>query len=115
MGKGVWSQERTAKGGNIVVVRIRNIAAATTTVTNRTTTTTTQQKQQYRKEEEERRRSGKIARRRKGVEAMDLNDESGCGGIAKIASNMAPNLELAVVKATNHDVNPAGKKYIREI
>lgn len=36
-------------------------------------------------------------------------------GIAKVASNMAPELEVAIVKATSHDDDPAGEKYIREI
>ncbi|MBA0719542.1 hypothetical protein Golax_007208 [Gossypium laxum] len=36
-------------------------------------------------------------------------------GIAKVASNMAPDLEVAVVKATSHDDDPADEKYIREI
>ncbi|KAJ7966190.1 AP180 N-terminal domain containing protein [Quillaja saponaria] len=36
-------------------------------------------------------------------------------GIAKVASNMAPDLEVAIVKATGHDDDPAGEKYIREI
>ncbi|KAL4318528.1 hypothetical protein GQ457_18G002910 [Hibiscus cannabinus] len=36
-------------------------------------------------------------------------------GLAKVASNMAPDLEVAIVKATSHDDDPAGEKYIREI
>ncbi|KAJ7958779.1 epsin N-terminal-likey (ENTH) domain-containing protein / clathrin assembly protein-related [Quillaja saponaria] len=36
-------------------------------------------------------------------------------GIAKVASNMAPDLEVAIVKATSHDDDPAGEKYVREI
>ncbi|KAK9057979.1 hypothetical protein SSX86_022819 [Deinandra increscens subsp. villosa] len=36
-------------------------------------------------------------------------------GIAKVASNMAPELEIAIVKATSHDDDPASEKYIREI
>ncbi|KAJ9167732.1 hypothetical protein P3X46_019336 [Hevea brasiliensis] len=36
-------------------------------------------------------------------------------GIAKVASNMAPELEVAIVKATSHDDDPANDKYIREI
>ncbi|KAJ4837102.1 hypothetical protein Tsubulata_040412, partial [Turnera subulata] len=36
-------------------------------------------------------------------------------GIAKVASNMAPDLEVAIVKATSHDDDPANEKYIREI
>lgn len=36
-------------------------------------------------------------------------------GIAKVASNMAPELEVAIVKATSHDEDPASEKYIREI
>lgn len=36
-------------------------------------------------------------------------------GIAKVASNMAPELEVAVVKATSHEDDPAHEKYVREI
>ncbi|CAK9184764.1 unnamed protein product [Ilex paraguariensis] len=36
-------------------------------------------------------------------------------GIAKVASNMSPELEVAIVKATSHDDDPAGEKYMREI
>lgn len=36
-------------------------------------------------------------------------------GIAKVASNVAPELEVAVVKATSHNDDPASEKYIREI
>ncbi|KAE9609240.1 putative ANTH domain-containing protein [Lupinus albus] len=36
-------------------------------------------------------------------------------GIAKVASNVAPELEVAVVKATSHDDDPASEKYVREI
>ncbi|KAJ0260277.1 putative clathrin assembly protein [Hirschfeldia incana] len=36
-------------------------------------------------------------------------------GIAKVASNVAPDLEVAIVKATSHDDDPASEKYIREI
>lgn len=36
-------------------------------------------------------------------------------GIAKVASNMAPDLEVAIVKATSHDDDPSDEKYIREI
>ncbi|CAH8384511.1 unnamed protein product [Eruca vesicaria subsp. sativa] len=36
-------------------------------------------------------------------------------GIAKVASNMAPDLEVAIVKATSHDDDPASEKYIRQI
>lgn len=36
-------------------------------------------------------------------------------GLAKVASNMAPELEVAIVKATSHDDDPAGEKYVREI
>ncbi|XP_057957778.1 putative clathrin assembly protein At2g25430 isoform X2 [Malania oleifera] len=36
-------------------------------------------------------------------------------GIAKVASNMAPELEVAIVKATSHDDDPAADKYVREI
>ncbi|XP_010241546.1 PREDICTED: probable clathrin assembly protein At4g32285 [Nelumbo nucifera] len=36
-------------------------------------------------------------------------------GLAKVASNTAPDLEVAIVKATSHDDDPADEKYIREI
>ena len=36
-------------------------------------------------------------------------------GIAKVASNLAPDLEVAIVKATSHDDEPASEKHIREI
>ncbi|KAI7994162.1 putative clathrin assembly protein [Camellia lanceoleosa] len=36
-------------------------------------------------------------------------------GIAKVAGNLAPELEVAIVKATSHDDEPADEKYIREI
>ncbi|KZV47649.1 clathrin assembly protein [Dorcoceras hygrometricum] len=36
-------------------------------------------------------------------------------GIAKVSSNVAPELEVAIVKATSHDDDPASEKYIREI
>lgn len=36
-------------------------------------------------------------------------------GLAKVASNMAPELEVAVVKATSHDDDPADEKYIQRI
>lgn len=36
-------------------------------------------------------------------------------GIAKVAGNMAPDLEVAIVKATSHDDDPADEKYIRSI
>ncbi|KAK7834561.1 putative clathrin assembly protein [Quercus suber] len=36
-------------------------------------------------------------------------------GLAKVASNMAPDLEVAIVKATSHDDDPADEKYIRSI
>ncbi|CAN1853750.1 Putative clathrin assembly protein At2g25430 [Linum perenne] len=36
-------------------------------------------------------------------------------GIAKVASNMAPELEVAIVKATSHDEDQANEKYIRQI
>ncbi|CAL5339432.1 unnamed protein product [Camellia sinensis] len=35
--------------------------------------------------------------------------------IAKVAGNVAPDLEVLVVKATSHDNEPADEKYIREI
>lgn len=49
---------------------------------------------------------------RKAIGAM--KDQTSIG-IAKVASNMAPELEVAIVKATSHDDEPAGEKYIREI
>ncbi|XP_065849462.1 probable clathrin assembly protein At4g32285 [Euphorbia lathyris] len=36
-------------------------------------------------------------------------------GIAKVAGNIAPELEVLVVKATSHDDDPADEKYLREI
>lgn len=36
-------------------------------------------------------------------------------GLAKVASNTAPDLEVAIVKATSHDDDPADEKYVREI
>ncbi|XP_042519380.1 putative clathrin assembly protein At2g25430 [Macadamia integrifolia] len=36
-------------------------------------------------------------------------------GIAKVASSTAPELEVAIVKATSHDDDPADEKYIMEI
>lgn len=36
-------------------------------------------------------------------------------GIAKVASNIAPELEVAIVKATSHDDDPADEKYVRTI
>uniref|UniRef100_A0A5B7B0H8 ENTH domain-containing protein n=1 Tax=Davidia involucrata TaxID=16924 RepID=A0A5B7B0H8_DAVIN len=35
--------------------------------------------------------------------------------IAKVAGNVAPDLEVLIVKATSHDDEPADEKYIREI
>ncbi|KAG5594145.1 hypothetical protein H5410_035377 [Solanum commersonii] len=35
--------------------------------------------------------------------------------LAKVTSNVAPDLEVLVVKATTHDNDPANEKYIREI
>ncbi|EXC21524.1 Putative clathrin assembly protein [Morus notabilis] len=35
--------------------------------------------------------------------------------IAKVASNKAPELEVAIVKATSHDDDPVSEKYIQEI
>ncbi|KAL5547797.1 hypothetical protein UlMin_003028 [Ulmus minor] len=35
--------------------------------------------------------------------------------LAKVAGNIAPELEVLVVKATTHDEDPADEKYIREI
>ncbi|XP_008784532.2 putative clathrin assembly protein At2g25430 [Phoenix dactylifera] len=36
-------------------------------------------------------------------------------GLAKVSSNIAPDLDVAVVKATSHDDEPADEKYLREI
>lgn len=36
-------------------------------------------------------------------------------GIARVSSNVAPELDVAIVKATSHDDLPANEKYIREI
>ncbi|KAJ0248190.1 clathrin assembly protein [Hirschfeldia incana] len=36
-------------------------------------------------------------------------------GIAKVSSNTAPDLEVAIVKATSHDDDPASEKHIRQI
>ncbi|KAM0952508.1 putative ANTH domain, ENTH domain, ANTH domain superfamily protein [Dioscorea sansibarensis] len=36
-------------------------------------------------------------------------------GLAKVSSNMAPDLDVAIVKATSHDDEPASEKHIREI
>ncbi|GAV85707.1 ANTH domain-containing protein [Cephalotus follicularis] len=36
-------------------------------------------------------------------------------GIAKVSSNMAPDLEVAIVKATSHEEDPADERYVREI
>ena len=35
--------------------------------------------------------------------------------LAKVAGNVAPDLEVLIVKATSHDNEPADEKYIREI
>ena len=36
-------------------------------------------------------------------------------GMAKVVSNMAPDLEVAIMKATSHNDDLAYEKYIREI
>ncbi|KAG0487534.1 hypothetical protein HPP92_009629 [Vanilla planifolia] len=36
-------------------------------------------------------------------------------GLAKVSSNIAPDLDVAIVKATSHDDEPAEEKHIREI
>ncbi|KAL9226758.1 hypothetical protein vseg_002532 [Gypsophila vaccaria] len=36
-------------------------------------------------------------------------------GLAKVASDMAPELEVAIVKATSHDDDPPNEKYIQRI
>ncbi|MED6157025.1 hypothetical protein PIB30_019690 [Stylosanthes scabra] len=52
--------------------------------------------------------------------AVDLNDKAAMKdqtniGIVKVTSNMTPNLEVVIVKATNYDDDPVGEKYIHEI
>ncbi|XP_058074396.1 putative clathrin assembly protein At2g25430 [Magnolia sinica] len=36
-------------------------------------------------------------------------------GIAKVSSNTAPDLDVAIVKATSHDDDPADERHVREI
>ncbi|KAG6490824.1 probable clathrin assembly protein At4g32285 [Zingiber officinale] len=36
-------------------------------------------------------------------------------GLAKVSSNMAPELDVAIVKATSHDDEPSNEKYLYEI
>ncbi|KAL0921151.1 hypothetical protein M5K25_008195 [Dendrobium thyrsiflorum] len=36
-------------------------------------------------------------------------------GLAKVSSNISPDLEVAILKATSHDDEPADEKHIREI
>ena len=36
-------------------------------------------------------------------------------GLAMMSSNVAPELDVAIVKATSHDDEPADEKYLREI
>ncbi|KAJ8433089.1 hypothetical protein Cgig2_014137 [Carnegiea gigantea] len=43
-----------------------------------------------------------------------LKDQTSIG-LAKVASDMAPEIEVAIVKATSHDSDPADEKYIRRI
>ena len=43
-----------------------------------------------------------------------LKDQTSIG-LAKVASDMAPELEVAIVKAMSHDDDPADEKYIRRI
>lgn len=43
-----------------------------------------------------------------------LKDQTSIG-LAKVSSDMAPELEVAIVKATSHDDDPADEKYIRRI
>jgi len=43
-----------------------------------------------------------------------LKDQTSIG-LAKVASDMAPELEVAIVKATSHDDDPADEKYLRRI
>ncbi|GAB4854584.1 hypothetical protein Ancab_023165 [Ancistrocladus abbreviatus] len=47
--------------------------------------------------------------------AMGVVKDQTSIGLAKVASNMAPELEVAIVKATSHDDDPADEKYIRQI
>ncbi|GMH10844.1 hypothetical protein Nepgr_012685 [Nepenthes gracilis] len=47
--------------------------------------------------------------------AMGVVKDQTSIGLAKVASNMAPDLEVAIVKATSHDNDPADEKYIRQI
>ncbi|GAB2275497.1 hypothetical protein Dimus_010255 [Dionaea muscipula] len=47
--------------------------------------------------------------------AMGVVKDQTSIGLAKVASNMAPELEVAIVKATSHDDEPADEKYIRQI
>lgn len=49
---------------------------------------------------------------RKAIGAM--KDQTSIS-IAKVAGNLAPDLEVLVVKATSHDEVPADDKYVREI
>ncbi|XVF48065.1 hypothetical protein PTKIN_Ptkin03bG0160800 [Pterospermum kingtungense] len=49
---------------------------------------------------------------RKAIGAM--KDQTSIS-IAKVAGNIAPELEVLVVKATSHDEDPADEKYFREI
>ncbi|KAL2928214.1 hypothetical protein RDABS01_019565 [Bienertia sinuspersici] len=43
-----------------------------------------------------------------------LKDQTSIG-LAKVASDMAPELEVAIVKATSHENDPADEKYVRRI
>ncbi|CAN6451552.1 unnamed protein product [Victoria cruziana] len=36
-------------------------------------------------------------------------------GLAKVSSNISPDLDVAIIKATSHDDDPADEKYVREI
>ncbi|GMG98997.1 hypothetical protein Nepgr_000837 [Nepenthes gracilis] len=47
--------------------------------------------------------------------AMGVVKDQTSIGLAKVASNMAPELEVAILKATSHDDHPADEKYIRQI
>ncbi|KAG6530456.1 hypothetical protein ZIOFF_012695 [Zingiber officinale] len=59
----------------------------------------------------------------KGIEEMAPSIRKALGtvkdqtsiGLAKVSSNMAPELDVAIVKATSHDDEPANEKYLREI
>ncbi|KAL8162029.1 hypothetical protein V2J09_013518, partial [Rumex salicifolius] len=47
--------------------------------------------------------------------AMGVVKDQTSISLAKVSSNMAPELEVAIVKATSHDDDPASEKYVRQI